>query len=81
MGRKMEYFCDEENCGKVFGNTKHINVKNGSLFVSTYDKEKKQWRQTQVHIGGSSELHFCNTRCLKRYIDAHIKDAELAVKE
>ena len=83
MGRKFEYFCDV--CGKSFENKRHLNIKQGKLYISYFgehehypninDSMGETWRQKEVKFG-CNELHFCNVNCMMLYIGNRIKTVE-----
>jgi hypothetical protein len=63
MGRRFIYFCD--GCGKDFGDTAHINVKNGSIYRSFLTKQGS-WQQNRVPMA-CHEYHFHDEKCLAKW--------------
>ena len=63
MGRRYQYFCDE--CGRNFGETDHINIKEISAFVS---HKNRSWQAINfLNVGCGQELHFCNSLCFSHW--------------
>jgi hypothetical protein len=71
MGRTTEYHCD--TCGKKFGEMTHLNLKGGDLYESICGADTgilKRWQSRKITPGRcQGEYHFCNTACIKRWLD------------
>lgn len=83
MGRKVEYYCDE--CDSVFGDSAHINIKNGDIRMSYRNRNMPggaRWLQKKFSIP-CHEYHFCDNICLSNWLkkeyDAAKKDIETKV--
>jgi len=77
MSRKISYFCD--GCGIGVEDGRHLNIVNGDLRVS-YKNRKNEWVRRKAKVG-CGEYHFCNTDCLKRWLDKKVKKTNEEINE
>ena len=72
-----EYGCD--NCRKRFGENKHLNIKRTEVFISYFREDIGEWKQANLKAK-CQEYHFCDTNCLKEFLDKKIKEIETEPK-
>ena len=85
MARDYIYRCDE--CNTIFSNPlepkkniEHLNIKNGEVLFDYFSTKEKKWLQQKVNLD-CQEYHFCNGKCLGKYLDKKISEVTVKIKE